>query len=108
MRRAASLAVAGQAVMKDLRRPSGEALGAMRSERWPTSDEGLDEEAGERAAEPDEAGEGVQDAELLHVGSEQRQLQRPPELHPARHGRRAQQLPEGHLARPTCLCCRRF
>ncbi|RCV45224.1 hypothetical protein SETIT_9G436600v2 [Setaria italica] len=107
MRRAASLAVAGQAVMKGLWRPSGEALGAMRSERWPTS-EGLDEEAGERAAEPDEAGEGVQDAELLHVGSEQRQLQRLPELHPARHGRRAQQLPEGHLARPTCSCCRRF
>lgn len=63
------------------------------------ADEGLDEEAGERAAEPDEAGEGVGDAQLLHVGGQQRQLQRPAELHPARHRRRAQQLPEGHLPR---------
>jgi hypothetical protein len=63
------------------------------------ADEGLDDEARERAAEPDEAGEGVRDAQLLHVGGEQGQLQSPPELHATSHRRRTQKLAEGDLPR---------
>jgi len=56
------------------------------------SDKGLDEEAGELAAVPDEA---CGDDQLLHVGGEQRQLQHSAELHPACRRRRAQQLLKG-------------
>lgn len=49
------------------------------------ADERLDEEAGDRAAEPDDAGPLVRDAKLLDVGSEEGELQGPTELNTARH-----------------------
>lgn len=62
-------------------RPAAEAAGAAVAQ---VADNGLNEEAGDRAAEPDEAGPHVRDAELLHVRGEQRELQGPTELDPAR------------------------
>lgn len=49
------------------------------------ADERLDEKTGEGPTEPDDAGEGVGDAELLNVGSEERELKCPTELYAAGH-----------------------
>ena len=58
------------------------------------ADEGLDEHAGDGPTEPDECGPRVRDAQQLYVRRQQRQLQRPPELHPRRYRRHRYQLPQ--------------
>lgn len=44
------------------------------------ADDGLDEHAGDGAAEPDESGPGVGNAKELDVGGEEGKLESPPEL----------------------------
>lgn len=55
------------------------------------ADERLHEQSRERAAEPDHAGPSVWDPELLHVRSEEGELERPAELDPARDGSYAEE-----------------
>lgn len=49
------------------------------------ADERLNEEAGERTAEPYDASPSVRDSELLNVRRQKRKLKRPAELNTARH-----------------------
>ena len=76
---------------EDERTPATKAAGAAVAE---VSDEWLNEEAGDGAAEPDDAGPLVRDPELLNIGSEERELKRPSELDSAGHRSYTQQLPE--------------
>lgn len=75
----------------DERPPAAEAAGAAVAH---VAHQGLDDEPGQRAAEPDNAGPGVGDPQLLHVRGQQRELQRPPELDPARDRGHAEEPPE--------------
>lgn len=58
------------------------------------ADEGLDDEPREGPAEPHQACERVGDPQLLDVGGQQRELESPPELDAARHGRHPEEPPQ--------------
>ena len=47
--------------------------------------QGLHQEPRQRPAEPYHASPGMRDPQLQHIRRQQRQLQRPPKLNPARH-----------------------
>ena len=50
------------------------------------TDDRLDNHARDGTTEPDERGPFVRDTKKLDVRCEERELERPPELYPARHG----------------------
>jgi len=59
------------------------------------ADDGLDQHAGDWAAEPDEGGPRVGNSQQLNVGGEEGELQGPAELHPCGDGCHSHDLPEG-------------